>query len=640
MTNSWNDINWPKAEQTVFQCQCEIYNASKIGNLTKVHQLQVELLRSSSAKLLALRNVLRNTGSRTGGVDKQTRDSIPNHIRVRYALGLNIDGRANYVRRVWIPKPGTDEKRPLGIPTILDRAKQALVKLALEPQWEALFEAQSLGFRPGRSSQDAIKWLDTSLNKSKGKYVLDADLTKCFDRIDHNYLLDKRNAHPKITKQVRAWLKAGIMDFDTLVDPDRGTPQGGIISPLLANIALHGLQTYLETNIKKAFKRPNIPPNKKGIKAELIPVETLPGKQATFTYVRYADDFVILSQYLVVVLEAKRLCREFFKEIGLEINEKKTRIAHTYYALDRNYKPVEPHPSNRAREDNLTNPGFDFLGFHVRHYGHKTATNERIVLIWPSKKNLKKHLNRITEITNRHQLSQEQLIKRINPVIRGWTRYFRHVNAAAKFQALDNLMYHKLRAWVRGKHTGNTGHTVRHLYWHKHRERNWVFGYFDKEQKFKYIRRYSETRITPYSLVRGEKSPFDGDLEYWQKRTAYSSKNPQLRSVLQQCDGRCGICGNPITIMSQVELDHFLPKAIGGKYSHAKENLQLLHKKCHTLKSAQELPLIMHFKKTGERTPKWQERLDHLKKVYSRKQNLDPDFEPTVYDGQEEDEHT
>src|SRR4028118_1175721 len=236
----WNDINWRKLERNVFKLQKRIYQASNRGDVKLVRKLQKLLISSWSAKALAVRRVTQdNQGKKTAGVDgvkslspKQRLDLIPK---------IHLGTKARPTRRVWIPKPGTQEKRPLGIPTMKDRALQALVKLALEPEWEARFEPNSYGFRPGRSCHDAIEAIFT-VTAQKAKYVLDADIAKCFDRINHKALLEKLNTFPTIRRQVRAWLQAGVMDGKELFPTREGTPQGGVISPLLSNIALHGME--------------------------------------------------------------------------------------------------------------------------------------------------------------------------------------------------------------------------------------------------------------------------------------------------------------------------------------------------------------------------------------------------------------
>ncbi len=305
----WKDINWRKAERLSFKLQKRIFQASERGDVKAVRKLQKTLIRSWYARLLAVRRVTQdNQGKNTAGVDGIKKLS-PNK-RLKLAKNLRITGIVHPTRRVLIPKPNSDEKRPLGIPTIHDRALQTLVKLALEPEWEARFEPNSYGFRPGRSCHDAIEAIFNSI-RYKAKYVLDADIAKCFDRINHDTLLKKLNTFPKIRRVIKKWLKAGYLDNQgTLFPTTEGTPQGGTISPLLANIALHGMEErimeYADT--LKGGKRDN----RKSLKL-----------------IRYADDFVILHEDMAIVQECQKVIEDWLKDMGLELKPSKTKITHT-----------------------------------------------------------------------------------------------------------------------------------------------------------------------------------------------------------------------------------------------------------------------------------------------------------------------
>lgn len=244
----WKDIPWSRLERNVFKLQKRIFRASSRGDVRTVHRLQKLLMKSWSARCLAVRRVTQeNQGKRTAGIDGVK--SLTPQQRVNLVKKLKLEPRATPTRRVWIPKPGNkEEKRPLGIPTMVNRAQQAKVKLALEPEWEAKFEPNSYGFRPGRSCHDAVEAIYNAINQLP-KYVLDADICKCFDRIDHEALLNKLETFPKLRRVIRTWLKAGVVDQGQLYPTNEGAPQGGTISPLLMNVALHGL----ETKIKAAF---------------------------------------------------------------------------------------------------------------------------------------------------------------------------------------------------------------------------------------------------------------------------------------------------------------------------------------------------------------------------------------------------
>ena len=247
--SEWKNVDWRKVEVYVFKQQKRIFKAAERGELKLVRNLQKLLMRSKAAKLVAVRRVTQdNQGKKTAGVDG-IKDVQPGQ-RFELVNQLSITSKPKPTRRVWIPKPGKTEKRPLGIPTMQDRATQALIKSVLEPEWEARFEPNSHGFRPGRSTHDAIGAIFHSIS-GKPKYVLDADICKCFDRINHDELLRKINTFPSLRRLLKQWLKAGVMEGDTLFPTEEGTPQGGVVSPLLANIALHGMEEYISSHFPK-----------------------------------------------------------------------------------------------------------------------------------------------------------------------------------------------------------------------------------------------------------------------------------------------------------------------------------------------------------------------------------------------------
>src|SRR4051794_7381421 len=322
----WKDLPWREIERRVFKLQKRIYKASARGDVKTVHRLQKLLMKSWSAKCLAIRRVTQdNQGKKTAGIDGVKSLTPKERLELTQQLKPTLPPKP--VRRVWIPKPGTTEKRGLGIPTIQDRTCQALVKLVLEPEWEAKFEPNSYGFRPGRGCHDALEAIFTSINKQP-KFVLDADIAKCFDRINHQALLRKLHTLKTIRQSIKAWLKAGVMDGPTLFPTEQGTPQGGAISPLLANIALHGLETTLMEALNHTKKQ---------------------RKQGRLRVVRYADDFVVLHRDLSVIQAAQDIAATWLHVMGLELKPSKTTITHT----------LTPYAGQ---------VGFDFLGFEIRQY--------------------------------------------------------------------------------------------------------------------------------------------------------------------------------------------------------------------------------------------------------------------------------
>jgi RNA-directed DNA polymerase len=382
-------------------------------------------MRSWSAKCLAVRKVTQeNTGKKTAGVDGVK--SLTPKQRLELVKSLKITQKSQPTRRVWIPQPGTTEKRGLGIPCMTDRALQALVKLALEPEWEARFEPNSYGFRPGRSCHDAIEAIFTVIAK-KAKFVLDADIGKCFDRISHEKLLLKLNTFPTISRQVRAWLKAGVMDGKTLFPTSSGTPQGGVLSPLLANIALHGMENQISQVNKNA------------------------------RLIRFADDFVIIHENESIVTRCQQVIAEWLSGMGLELNPNKTHLTHT---LDEYESKV----------------GFDFLGFTIRQFPVGKYRSAKIggkisqplgfkTIITPSKKKLKLHTEHIGSIINTHESApQMALIDHLNPVIRGWANYYSTVVSKETYSQAETITYQQLRAWAKRRHPNKTSGWIAQKY--------------------------------------------------------------------------------------------------------------------------------------------------------------------------------
>lgn len=416
----WRQVDWNQVHRNARRLQARIVKATQEGRWGKVKALQRLLTHSHSGRLLAVKRVTENQGRRTPGVDKELWDT--NEKKATAAHTLRQRGyEPQPLRRVYIPK-SNGKMRPLGIPTMRDRAMQALYLLALDPIAETTGDRTSYGFRPERSTADAIQQCYIALvGKRSARWILEGDIKSCFDRISHDWLL----AHVPMDKAIlRKWLKAGYMEKRVFYTTDDGTPQGGIISPVLANLALDGLEGRLR---------------------EQYPRKALHGLRGKVNLVRYADDFVITgSSKELLEGEVRPLVEQFMRERGLELSPEKTLVTHI--------------------ED-----GFDFLGFNVRKYGGK-------LLIKPSRKNVKAFLCKVRKVirTNR-QTPAGQLVRQLNSLVRGWANYHRHVVSKRTFEAVDHAIFEALWSWAKRRHRSKTSQWVKDRYFGRHGSRSWVF---------------------------------------------------------------------------------------------------------------------------------------------------------------------
>jgi RNA-directed DNA polymerase len=543
-TYEWNQLPWRKLEVAVFKLQRRIFKASHAGDAPRVHSLQRLLLRSRAAKLLAVRRVTQdNQGKHTAGVDGIK--SLPPRERTTLANNLGKLSIGSPTRRVWIPKPGTDERRPLSIPTLHDRALQALVKLALEPQWEARFEPNSYGFRPGRSVHDAIGAIFIAIEKQP-KYALDADVAKCFDRIDQDALLRKLKTFPTLTRLIKAWLKAGVLDKGVFVETDTGTPQGGVLSPLLANIALHGLETHLRSRFPTRTKR--------------NPEQ--PGRQLHWQpqVIRYADDLVVLHRDRSVIEHCRQLMQEWLQSIGLELSEHKTRITHTLETVG-------------------GEAGFNFLGFQVRQYPASKYNTSRgrgfKTLITPSKAAVKRHWATLSELISQNKAAkQANLIGVLNPVIAGWANSYRAVVSAKTFQRLDHRLYEKLRRWAFFRHPRKGRRWVIQRYWDTPPGKSWDF----RDRDGPPLNQHGRVPIVRHVKVRGQASPYDGNWRYWAARRGHYPGVPRrLAALLKKQEGRCKACRLFFKPEDLIEIHHLDGHRSDNRYI----NLAAVHRHCH-----------------------------------------------------------
>lgn len=562
---TWNNINWGDSYNEVRRLQRRIFKASQLGDKSTMWHLQQKLIRSPHAKLISVQQVTTlNKGKNTAGVD----GFIPTTPRMKMTLAnnLHLNGKASLVKRVWIPKPGKTEKRPLGIPTIQDRAKQALAKLALEPEWEAKFEPNSYGFRPGRSSHDAIESIYTNLRHKVDKLVYDADIRKCFDRIDHNALLAKIGSFPLMERQILAWLQAGTMDeyANTPRNSTMGTPQGGVISPLLANIALHGLEEHLLNLVSsKEFPKPH----------SEAANGTRP-KRAALGFIRYADDFVIIHRNPMIMEKVIVETNNWLANMGLEISEEKSKLR-------------------------WASQSFKFLGFQIALV---SKHEEFRVKITPSKDNVKSLIDKTRKIIqNNKSASSFALIQLLRPVIIGWGNYYQYCECKNTFAKIDNVIYNQLRAWILRRAVRNGRIKTMRKYFlpdgeykfqNKTFKANWVLCGTRLSKSGKsidaFLPKMAWISSKNYAKVLGNSSVYDGNHVYWAIRNPkYSSLSTRVKNLSKRQSGKCTICKRKFQLGDQMEVDHIIPQSRGGLDQY--NNLQLLHRHCHVKKTAADL---------------------------------------------------
>ncbi len=532
----WHAIDWQQAHTTVRRLQARIVKATQEGRWGKVKALQHVLTHSYSAKVLAVRRVTENEGKNTPGVDREIWDTPEKKMAAVYRL-QHQGYSPQPLRRIYIPK-SNGKKRPLGIPTMLDRAMQALHLLALEPVSETLGDPSSYGFRPMRSTADAIAHCFSVLAKrNAAQWILEGDIKACFDNISHEWLLDNIPMDKSI---LRKWLKAGYMEGEMFHSTDEGTPQGGIISPVLANMALDGLETLL----REKFPKPKS------------------GYNAKVNFIRYADDFIITGATKEVLEnEVKPLVEAFMRERGLELSQEKTHVTHI--------------------ED-----GFDFLGKNIRKYDGK-------LIIKPSKQNVKAFLDKVRGIIRRNkQMPAHKLLLIINPVIRGWAINNRHVCSKETFSKVDHAIFQALWKWAKRRHPNKGGSWVKDKYFPPRDGRQWVFQ-SDDDGRERWLFFCGDVTIERHIKIQGNANPFDPAWEtYFEKRLSLRMLNTlhgrlQLVHLWMEQDGICPICEQKITPETGWHNHHIQPRVLGG--SDKAENRVLLHPNCHNRVHSQSL---------------------------------------------------
>lgn len=546
----WHAIDWPKAHRIVRRLQARIVKAVQEGRWGKVKALQYLLTHSFSAKVMAVKRVTDNPGKRTPGVDGVTWKT-PEQKTTAVSQLRQRGYRPQPLRRLWIPKRH-GKRRPLGIPTMRDRAMQALYLLALDPVAETTGDPNSYGFRTERSTADAIEQCFNVLSKRHApQWILEGDIQSCFDEISHDWLL----AHvPMDTAMLHKWLKAGFMDQGTLYSTEAGTPQGGIASPVLANLALDGL----ERELFRHFPKP-----KRGFNAQV-------------NLVRYCDDFIITSRSQTVLeQEVKPLVEHFLAERGLRLSPEKTLITH-----------IEE--------------GFDFLGQHIRKYNGK-------LLIKPSQKSVRTLLQKVREVIQVNKATPTSyLIAQLNPLLRGWANYHRHVVSKVTFAKMDHLIFQALWRWAKRRHPNKPPTWIRRTYFTSEANNHWVFqGIAISRGKTQPIRLYrlASMPIKRHTKVKAQANPYDPAWElYFETRLGAKMANhlrgkKTLLYLWNEQKGRCPVCQQPITEITGWHNHHIVWRTHGG--SDHVGNRVLLHPTCHRQVHSQGLNVAKPRPKKG-----------------------------------------
>jgi len=465
LDQQWNSINWNEIKSQINRLQTRIAKATQERKWNLVKRLSYLLTHSHSAKLLAVWMVTQNQGKRTSGIDGELWYTASEKMQATLRL-TDKQYHAQPLRRIYIPKPGKDTKRPISIPTMYDRAMQTLYALALQPVAETTADPRSFGFRLFRCTQDAAEYVFKCIrNKRSAQWILEGDIWGCFDNISHVWL--RRNI-PMDQSILSQFLKSGFIFDQRLFATDKGTPQGGVVSPILANMALDGIEKILSERF----------PNMK------------------VHYARFADDFIVTAPSKEIAEEIREHIQEFLETRGLELSPEKTVISHI-------------------------DEGFDFLGWNFRKYKGK-------LIIKPSRKSIDSIIQKIKTTTKKGQAwTQEDIIRVLNPVILGWTNYHRHNSASETFQKLDNYLWINLLQWAKRRHP-NKGHRwILKRYWHSVGNRKWVF----RTDQNKLVK-FSDADIRRHHMPKLNANPYLDRSYFIERKNRIIKRTPWIQTRL------------------------------------------------------------------------------------------------------------